>query len=144
MSRKSRKRSASNSAARPEPPLLFIDRCAWSRKLGEALQAAGIAYAAHHDHFPDDCPDEDWLKTVGDRGWIVLTRDQWIRRKPNELQAFRDHKVIAFVLTGGNASASNTADLVVKLHAKIIAKAKAATPPAMYVMTMAGAIRAVF
>lgn len=48
---------------------------------------------------------KEWLETAGKQGWIVLTRDKNIRRKPNELRAFRDYKVIGFVLTSGDASA---------------------------------------
>jgi len=88
-SKKSKKPSASSSAAPPETPLLFVDRCAWSRRLDEALRVAGIKFIAHHEKFAPACPDEEWLREAGAQGWIVLTRDKAIRRRPNELQAFR-------------------------------------------------------
>lgn len=104
----SKKRSASNNAGPPNPPPLFIDRCAWSNRLGDALTELGIPFIPHHDCFAPACPDEDWLEVAGKKGWIVLTRDKNIRRKPNELRAFREHGVIAFVLTGGDATAADT------------------------------------
>lgn len=133
--KKSKKRSASNNAAQPDSPILFIDRCAWSHPLGEALTQLGVPFIPHHEQFAPDCPDEEWLETVGKQGWIVLTRDKNIRRKPNELRAFRDHKVLGFVLTSGNASAADTAALVTAVYPKLIRKAKGTKQPAMFSVT---------
>ena len=138
--KKSRKLSGSNSGALPEAPLLFVDRCAWSRRLDEALRNASIPFIAHHERFADDLPDEDWLGVAGTKGWIVITRDKNIRRKPNEIKAYRDNNVIAFVLASGNASAEDTARLVVALYPKMLSKARSSTPPAMFSVTLAGGI----
>lgn len=70
----------------------------------------------------------------------MLTRDKNIRRKPNELRAFRDHEVIGFVLTSGDASAADTAALVTAVYPKLIRKVKRTNPPAMFSITLAGAI----
>jgi len=120
--------------------LLFIDRCAWSRRLGEALRDADIPFIIHDDKFAKDCADVDWLPIVGLKGWIVITRDKNIRRKPNELKAFREAKVIAFALASGNASAEDTARLVVGLYPKIVRKVRGAKPPAMFSITLSGKI----
>ncbi len=140
----SKKRSVSSSDSLPDAaPLLFIDRCAWSRKLGEALYTAGIRFVAHHQKFAPACTDVEWMKAAGREGWIVLTRDQAIRRKPNELKAFREAKLIMFALASGNASAEDTARLVVRLYPKILRKAQSAKPPAMFSVTLAGGINPV-
>ena len=141
--RKSRKPSGSSSDALPEAPLLLVDRCAWSRRLDEALRNAGIPFIAHHERFADNLPDEDWLPVAGAEGWIVITRDKNIRRKPNEIKAYRDNKVIAFVLASGNASAEVTARLVVELYPKMLRKARSSTPPAMFSVTLSGGINPV-
>lgn len=75
---------------------LFIDRDAWSAKLDHALRAADIPFVAHRDLFAHDTPDEKWLAEAGRRGWLVLTRDQNIRRRPDELKALRDAGVLLF------------------------------------------------
>ncbi|MBI5937972.1 MAG: hypothetical protein HY850_09010 [Betaproteobacteria bacterium] len=137
---RSKKHSASNNAAPPDTPPLFIDRCAWSIRLGEALKERGIPFIPHHQHFEPACPDEEWLAVAGREGWIVLTRDKNIRRKPNELKAFRDHRVIAFVLTSGDASATDTAALVTALYPKMMRKVRGAKPPAMFSVTLMGSI----
>lgn len=125
---KSRKPSDSSSGALPEAPFLLIDRCAWSRRLDEALRSAGIPFIAHHERFADNLPDEDWLPVAGSQGWIVITRD---------------NKVIAFVLASGNASAEDTARLVVELYPKILRKASSSIPPAMFSVTLSGGINPV-
>ncbi|KAB2318673.1 hypothetical protein F8A86_09880 [Betaproteobacteria bacterium SCN1] len=118
--KKSKKPFASNSAAPPEQIPLFVDRCAWSRLLGEALDKLGAPYIAHHQRFAPDAPDEAWLEVAGREGWIVITRDKHIRRRPAELDAFRTHQVTVFVFAGGNASAAETAELVTRSAANRI------------------------
>ena len=108
--------------------------------MGEALTAANISHIPHHQRFAPDCPDEEWLPVAGKAGWIVLTRDKNIRRKPNELRAFKENRVLAIVLTSGQASAADTADLVVRLYPKLIRKMQNSKPPAMFAVTLMGGI----
>ncbi len=53
----------------------------------------------HDDHFALDAPDEVWLQGVGQRGWVVLTKDKNIRYRGRELAALKVHGVRAFILT---------------------------------------------
>lgn len=117
-------------------PLLFIDRCAWSRRLGQALRDSGIRFVAHNERFAPACPDVEWLEVAGREGWIVITRDQAIRRKANELEAFRNHRVIVFALASGNALAEDTARLLVELYPKILRISATAGRPAMFSVTL--------
>ena len=94
-------------------PKLFIDRDLWSRHLDAALREAGIPFVAHRELFADDTPDAQWIAEVGRRGLVVLTRDQQIRRRPNELAAVRAARIHLFALTAGNLSAAETAALCV-------------------------------
>jgi PIN like domain len=144
--KKSKKPSASSNVAQPNFPLLFIDRCAWSNRLGEVLKSAGIAFVPHHDHFEQACPDVDWLPIVGKNGWIVITRDKNIRRKPNELQAFKENNVLAIVLSSGSssqASAADTAELLIRLYPKLMRKIQASKPPLMLNVTLMGTVSTV-
>ena len=141
--KKSKKLSASSNAASLNYPLLFIDRCAWSNRLGDALQEAGIKFIPHHEHFEPACPDVDWLPVVGKNGWVVVTRDKNIRRKPNELQAFKENKVLAIVLSSGSssqASAADTAELLLRMLPKIMRKIQASKPPIMLNVTLMGTL----
>jgi PIN like domain len=104
--------------------------------LGEALKTAGIPHVAHHERFSPACPDEEWLTAVGKENWIIVTRDQKIRRKPNELKAFRDAGLIVFALASGNASAADTAELVVSLYSKFLKLARNTKRPAMFSVSL--------
>ena len=115
----------------PPGPTLFIDRDAWSHQLDRALRAAGIAFVAHRDHFDDDTPDPDWLTAVGQQGWIVLTRDQRIRNRPNELRAARNAHLHVFALTSGNLPAAEAARIVLEAW-PAIRPAVAETEPPMF------------
>lgn len=44
-------------------------------------------------------PDHEWLPVVGEQGWVVLTRDQRIERRPAERQAVIDYGVKLFAIT---------------------------------------------
>jgi predicted nuclease of predicted toxin-antitoxin system len=94
-------------------PTLFIDRDAWSHVLDAALRAAGIPFVAHRDVFRPDTPDAEWIAEVGLRGWVVVTRDQNIRRRPNELRAVRCAGLHLFALTSGNLSATETPSVII-------------------------------
>lgn len=56
------------------------------------------------EHYPENTGDEVWLQDIGSKGWILVTRDEAIRRKPAELDALRTHRVGAFFLGGKNRS----------------------------------------
>ena len=122
-------------------PTLFIDRDAWSRKLDQALREAGIPAAADRDHFADDTPDPLWLAEVGERGWIVLTRDQRIRHRPNELRAVRDARLHVFALTSGNLSAAATAEIVLAAWPAICRAVVAHDPPMLWSVTRGGVVK---
>jgi hypothetical protein len=64
------------------------------------LREAGLQVERHADHFAPDTPDEAWLPEVGRRGWVVLTHDERIRYKPNELSAVMRHGVRLLVVQG--------------------------------------------
>jgi len=122
-------------------PSLFVDRDTWSRVLDEALRAAGIPFVAHRDHFAPDTPDVEWIAEVGRRGWLVVTRDQQIRRRPNELAAVRAAGLHLFALTSGNLSAADTAALVVRAWPRMKTAAATTSAPALWSVTRAGEVR---
>lgn len=138
--RKSSKRSATSRTSPPEDPPLFIDRDAWSSVLGEALDSAGVAYVPHGREFPPDGTDADWIGRVGEKGWIAVTRDRNIRRKPNELAAIRRSQAIVFVFTSGNLSAADTAAILLRALPRIRRLARATRRPALYSIRQDGSI----
>jgi hypothetical protein len=65
-----------------------------------------LAVDARHlqDDFPPDTPDVDWLPEVGRKGWIVITGDRRISKKPPERKALEEANVIAVFMAKGFTS----------------------------------------
>src|SRR4051794_37837765 len=82
----------------PEPWTFFVDRSLGGRIVADALRKADELVEVHDDHFAIDAPDEIWLPDVGARGWVVLSKDDRIRRNPVERAALRAAGVAAFFL----------------------------------------------
>jgi predicted nuclease of predicted toxin-antitoxin system len=115
--RTSKKRSG---AKRPERPLvLFVDECLGRHLVPDALIAAGAAVEPYHTQFQPGTPDAEWLPAVGRKGWVVLTKDRHVRRRPIEVQAILSSGVKAFVLTCGDLQGLEQAALLVKVLPKI-------------------------
>jgi len=71
----------------PSPEVIFVDRSLGSQKVPAGLRASGIHVEVHDDHFARDEDDIVWLKACGLNGWVVLTKDERIRRDPAEVRA---------------------------------------------------------
>lgn len=132
---------AGSAGTAVQPPTLFIDRDAWSRRLRDALVEAGIPFESHRDHFSPNALDDDWLPVVGRRGWIVLTRDKAIRHRPNELAAVRAAALHVFALTSGNLSAAESAEIIVKAWPHILSAVAAFAPPRLWSIDRSGRVR---
>lgn len=95
--------SGGRPVARPLPrPTLFLDECIGTVDVPEALKLAGIPVEVLLDHLPSNTPDEVWLPFASGRGWVIVTKDKWIRRRGLERAALMNAKVAAFVLTSGD------------------------------------------
>ena len=96
-------RSKKPSGAKPpDRSVFFIDRSLGIEPLRTELANAGLVVEIHDDHFARDEEDSVWLRVVGQRGWIVLTKDQRLRYRPLEIAALRASGARVFVLTAGN------------------------------------------
>ena len=67
-----------NSGARPDRAVFFLDRNLGSKIVAGELRRAGHRVEIHDDHFAPAVLDVDWLREVGSRGWVVLTKDRRI------------------------------------------------------------------
>jgi predicted nuclease of predicted toxin-antitoxin system len=84
-----------------------------------ALVDAGLTVEIHDDHFDRDEEDRVWLRDVGARGWVVLTKDQRLRYRPLELAALRSSRARVFILVAGNLRGSEIAAVFVKALPRI-------------------------
>jgi predicted nuclease of predicted toxin-antitoxin system len=95
--------SKKQSAAKPpDGTVFFIDRSLGVEPIRTELVKAGLVVEIHDDHFKRDEEDRIWLRTVGEQGWVVLTKDQRLRYRPLEIAALRGSRARVFVLTAGN------------------------------------------
>lgn len=104
------------------------------------MRAAGIPFVAHRELFANDMADVDWIAEVGRRG-TVLTRDQEIRRRPNELAAVRAARIHPFALTSGNLSAAEAAALCVAAWPAIQRAVLLHPVPTLFSITRGGEVR---
>lgn len=72
-----------------------------------------------HAHFAEGTPDQEWLADVGRRGWVVITKDQRIRRRQAEFRALLAANVAAFVLTSGNLTGGAMGQAFVHAYARM-------------------------
>lgn len=77
----------------------FTDRDL-GKRFPDILTAAGLAVEKHHDLFPPDGSDEQWLEHCGTNGRIALSHNQRIRYTPNELAAVLRHGVALVIVSG--------------------------------------------
>jgi len=92
----------------------FLDRCLGKKILASILRAANLKIEVHDDHFPPDCKDEQWLKVVGRRGWVILTSDRRIRYRGPELAALMSSGARAFAFRSGNLTAQQMSEIFLK------------------------------
>jgi hypothetical protein len=84
-------------------------------RIADAMRAGGLSVEVIEDHHSNPkTTDPEWLTTVGQKGWIALTRDQDIKRSPLTLEAIRASRAKMFCLTADNFDADTIAAFVCK------------------------------
>jgi len=114
---KSTKRSAARTRQRRRsPPTLYIDECL-GRGIALRLQGEG------HDAKPFDefagRTDVEFLPIIGERQWVLVTKDKNVRRNQLEVSAILNAGVRAFVVTASALNHQQISDLVSGVMPKI-------------------------
>ena len=96
------------------PPEFFIDRSLGRKHLANALTEQGVIVhtmaSVYGEETAQGLADEQWLTDAGTMGWIVLMKDDAIRRRPAERDALADAAVRAFCLTNANLRANEQSE----------------------------------
>jgi hypothetical protein len=92
----------------------FIDRCLGNKLIVETLREAGLAVEIHDDHFGKNAPDVDWIPEIGQRGWIILTKDARIGKNRIERLSVADANARMFTLASQSLSGTDMADIFLK------------------------------
>ena len=81
----------------------FIDRSLGRRHLAQELRGLGLVVhtmaSVYGERVAQELEDERWLADAGEHGWVVLMKDDKIRRRPSERDALSEAMVRAFCLT---------------------------------------------
>lgn len=87
------------------PPEFLVDRSLGRHQVPHAVRAAGFVartlfdvYGAAEEHLADTT----FIRDAGRSGWVILTGDVAIRRRPHELQVVHEEAVKVFQLARGN------------------------------------------
>jgi hypothetical protein len=112
--------------------------------IAAALRQVGEEVHVHDDYFFPDQRDETWLREVGRRGWVVLTKDSRIRYRGPELAALQRARVRAFVLTSGDLQGTEMAEIFVRALPAIKRFVAKNAPPFIARVTKSGAVSPLF
>jgi hypothetical protein len=100
-----------------KPAEFFVDR-SLGKSIVEGLRDAGLTVHSMADIYGERraqlLADEVWLRDAGKNDWIVLTKDDAIRRRPAERDALTEAAVRAFCLTN-RKHARRRADQAIRL-----------------------------
>ncbi len=141
------------SAGPPESPIhLFVDRNLSSRVLLRELREAqitkdlGLEIRDHVTEFPEfntegEVTDAEWLGEIGERGWLILSRDLKIRYNEVEKQAIKNSGASFFAITAKNVSSRELAEIILKAMNRIVSFAEQHRPPFIALVYRNGQIR---
>lgn len=71
-----------------------------------------MAYVPGPMTFSTGTQDVDWLPQVGQRRWILITKDKSIRKREIELRALNQARVRTFVLTAAGLTGEEQAGVL--------------------------------
>jgi hypothetical protein len=119
-------------AREPEhQPEFFVDR-SLGKSIVEALRDVGLVVHSMADVYGEKraqrLADEVWLRDAGENDWIVLTKDDAIRRRPAERDALTGAEVRAFCLTSAQLRGAEQIERFVDNRHRILRQARKAGP----------------
>lgn len=100
------------------PARFFVDENDLALGAALAKQQGNVVYPGHGD-LPEvrrGAFDDEWLPIIGQRRLVVVTRDQRIRYRPAEKQAWIAHGVRGFVLTGKKSQTTTDSKTILESH----------------------------
>ena len=115
------------SSGRPRdlgPPEFLVDRSLSQVLLPAELRRAGLTVhtlaEVYGERAAQETEDTAWIALAAQRGWVVLTKDDHIRRRPAERQAIEEGKVRVFCLTNAGLTFAGQASYFVTNRFRII------------------------
>lgn len=100
----------------PDPLVYYLDANLDGPDLVASLRAGNVTCEAHRDHFAPDAEDVVWIPAVAARGWVIVTRDFAIQRRPAEREAWTQAGATVVMLRGEKLSAHAMAKMLLDAH----------------------------
>lgn len=114
-----------------QPPEFFVDR-SLGKSVVEALRKSGLTVHSMADVYGEKkaqgLADEVWLRDAGEKDWIVLTKDDAIRRRPAERDALTEAAVRCFCLTTAQLRGAEQIERFVSNRNRILKQARRPGP----------------
>jgi len=130
--------SAQREAKRLASLTFFLDHQIGRYVVANALRGTGAQVEVHLDYFPADKPDTEWIHEIGKRLWVLITKDQKIRRNPLERAAYEAAKLRGFIVTGKDMSGKDLADLLVRCLPGIVRRTGGRSGPLLFTISRGG------
>lgn len=134
--------SAANFAQRETERLasltFFLDHQIGRYVVAGALRAAGARVEVHLNHFPGNKPDPEWIPVIGEHGWVLITKDQNIRRNPLERAAYESAKLRGFIVTGKDMGGKELAELLVRCLPGMVRRVAGRSGPLLFTISRGG------
>jgi hypothetical protein len=133
--------AAQREAARLASVTFFLDHQIGRYQVAAALRAAGAKVEVHLDHFAGDARDRDWIPEVASRGWVLITKDQYIHRNPLERAAYESAKLRGFVVTGKDMNAAELSELLTLGLNGMVRRSAGRAGPLLFTISRYGVFR---
>ena len=127
-------------SSEPPQPEFFLDR-ALGKGFAQTLEDDGWIIHRIGDLYPHDAqliPDEEWIAEASRRGWAMLTKDQHIRYRADELGSLEGR---IFCLAHGNMTVAESADCFRAAKTRIHREAQSGPVPSFWKVYVDGRIR---
>jgi hypothetical protein len=111
----------------PEPLLFFEESL--GKKIAEVLSGRGIRVKTHMEEFPAGTPDDVWIPRCAANGWVIISKDARIRRRPVELHAIRISGARFFYFAYGQAKSQDYAESLSRAYPSIVRAFENRPPP---------------
>lgn len=114
-----------------QSPEFFVDR-SLGKSIAEGLRATGLRVHSMADIYGEKqaqrLADETWLRDAGKNDWIVLTKDDAIRRRPAERDALTEAAVRVFCLTNRNLRGAEQTERFITSRYRILRQSQKPGP----------------
>jgi hypothetical protein len=129
---------AQRDAGRLASLTFFLDYQIGRDIVAQALRNAGAKVEVHLDHFEQAAPDTEWIPEVGRRDWVLITKDQNIRRNPLERAAYEGASLRGFVVTGKDMDGKEFGELLARSLPGMVHRVAGKPGPSLFTISRGG------